>query len=135
MSSDPYAREVLQLEKFLRAYLYRFAPNAADIEDLLQETYAHLFRLTPAQRAGIANIQGFAVRSARNVAMDWLRHRKVIAMESIEELSDLPVIEDEQRLVEITYTHQQLMRIGRQIANLPERCRHIFTLRRVYGLT
>jgi RNA polymerase sigma-70 factor (ECF subfamily) len=134
-SPDDYARQILHLEKFLRAYLHRFAPQPADIEDLLQETYSHLFKLTPAQRAAITNVQGFAVRSARNVAMDWIRHRQVISIESIEELTDLPVIEDAERLEEIAHTHQQLVKVARGIAGLPERCRQVFTLRRVYGLT
>lgn len=132
---DDYAREILRLEKFLRAYLHRFAPQPADIEDLLQETYSHLFKLTPAQRAAITNVQGFAVRSARNVAMDWMRHRRVVSMESLDELTELPLIDDPERLVEIAHSHQQLVRLVKEIANLPERCRRVFTLRRVYGLS
>jgi RNA polymerase sigma factor (sigma-70 family) len=132
-SPDDYSREILRMEKFLRAYLHRFAPQSADIEDLLQETYARLFGLTPEERAAIVNVQGFAVRSARNVAMDWVRHRQVIAIDSIEEIADWPVIEDEARLEEIVHTHQQLERVARGVARLPERCRQIFTLRRVYG--
>src|SRR5688572_27750710 len=132
---DDYARQILRLEKFLRAYLHRFAPQPADMEDLLQETYAHLFRLTPQQRTAISNIQGLAVRSARNVAMDWIRHRRVVSMESMEELADFPVVQDPEHLEEITHRHQQLTRAIRSISELPERCRQIFTLRRVYGLT
>ncbi len=133
--SDDYARQILRLEKFLRAYLHRFAPQPADIEDLLQETYSHLFKLSAEQRAAIGNVQGFAVRAARNVAMDWIRHRQVIPIESIEEWTDLPVIEDTERLEEIAHTHQQLVRVARGIASLPERCRQVFTLRRIYGMT
>jgi RNA polymerase sigma factor (sigma-70 family) len=133
--SDEYTREILRLERFLRAYLHRFTPQPADIEDLLQETYSHLFKLTPEQRAAIGNVQGFAVRSARNVALDWIRRRRVVTMESLEELADQPFGDDAERLVEIAHSHQQLVRVAREVAGLPDRCRRIFTLRRVYGLS
>src|SRR4029453_18151760 len=103
-SDDDYMREILRMEKPLRAILPRFAPQPADLEDLLQETYSHLFSLPLERRAAVRNVQAFVITTARNVARDWIRH-------------------------------QQLMRIAGGIAQLPERAREVFTLRRVYGLS
>ena len=55
-SNDDYLREVLRLEKLLRACLHRFAPRHADLEDLLQETYARLFAI-PGDRRVLAPIE------------------------------------------------------------------------------
>ena len=134
-SEDDYICEILRTEKVLRAVLHRFAPQPADLEDLLQETYTHLFSLSPDRRRGIRNVEAFVVATARNVATDWIRHRQVVSIETVEDMSTLPIASDAAGLEEIVHTHQQLLSIASGIAKLPERCRGVFTMRRVYGLT
>jgi RNA polymerase sigma-70 factor (ECF subfamily) len=130
---DEYVCEILRLEKVLRAYLHRFAPQQADLDDLLQETYSHLFGLSAERRGEVRNIQAFAIASARNVALSWLRQRQVVLIDSVEELEAMPAASDPAGLEDIVHIHQQLVRLAEGIARLPTRCRQIFTLRRVYG--
>lgn len=132
---DDYVCEILRMEKPLRAFLHRYAPQPADLEDLLQETYSHLFCLSQERRLAVRNIQAFVIASARNVAMDWMRRRQVVSLESMEELGSMPIIDDSARLDEIVHTHQQLMKVAEGIGQLPDRCRQAFTLRRIYGLS
>jgi len=134
-TEDEYVCEILRMEKALRAFLHRLAPQPADLEDLLQETYSHLFRLTSKQRRAVRNVQPFAMTSARNVAMDSIRHNRVVPIDSVEDLDALSVIDDEADLEAIVHTHQQLVRIANGVAQLPARCREVFTLRHVYGLS
>jgi len=134
-TEDDFVSEVLKLETVLRAYLHRFAPQPADLEDLLQETYSNLFRLSPERRTEIRNIQAFAITSARNVAVSHLRHRAVVSMDSLEELEGLPADEVNSRLDDIVHTHQQLLRVAEGLGALPARCQEIFALRRVYGFS
>jgi len=134
-TEDEYVSEILRMEKPLRAILHRFAPQPADLEDLLQETYSRLFSLPPERRLNIRSVQAFVITTARHIAMDWIRHRRVVTIETMEDLSALPVLDDKAELEEIVYTHQQLVRIAAGVAELPDRCREAFTLRRVYGLT
>ena len=134
-SDDEYVCEILRLERPLRALLHRFAPQPADLEDLLQETYSRLFRMTAEQRSAVKNIQVFALTSARNVALDWIRHRQVVPIDLVEDLGELGLADDTAGLEEIVHTHQQLVRIAEGIGRLPDRCREVFTLRRVYGLS
>ncbi len=134
-TEDEFVSEILRLEKVLRAYLHRFAPQPADLEDLLQETYSHLFKLSPERRTAIHNVQAFAITSARNVALSGLRHRSVVPMDSIEDLDALPADEECTQLDEIVHSHQQLLRVASGLASLPARCQEIFTLRRVYGFS
>lgn len=131
--ADAYVREILRLEGVLKAYLHRFAPKPADLEDLLQETYSHLFAVPRAQRDGVRNVQAFALASARNVAVDWVRHRRVVAIDAVEDLDSLPLEQDGSTLDEIVNAHQQLLRVAEAVGTLPDRCREVFTLRRVYG--
>lgn len=90
-TEDDYVCEILRMEKPLRAILHRYAPQPADLDDLLQETYSRLFSLPSQRRQAINNLQAFAIVTARNVAMDWLRRRQVVSIETVEDMSTLVV--------------------------------------------
>jgi RNA polymerase sigma-70 factor (ECF subfamily) len=132
---DAYVREILRLEELLRVFLHRFAPKPVDLEDLLQETYLRLLGLSTEQRAGVRSVQAFALTTARHVAVDWIRRRQVVGMDVVDNLDAVPVTGEEGGLEDLVSTHQQLMQIAEAVDSLPERCREVFTLRRVYGLS
>lgn len=134
-TQDEYVCEVLQLEPLLRAYLHRFAPQPSDLDDLLQETYSRLFSVTAERRAVVENVQAFAITVARNIATDWIRHRRVVPIDQVEDMSELPIADRAADLETMVHSHQQLLHISHAIAGLPERCRQVFTLRRVYGFS
>ena len=50
---DRYLVASLEFEGVLRACLYRYARNAADVDELLQETYAHLLAAFPDAPVGL----------------------------------------------------------------------------------
>src|SRR5882672_10038421 len=128
--SDGYIVEVLKLESALQACLCRYAPNPDDARDLLQETYARLLAVAADQRERIQSVQAFALTIARNVALDWLRHRQVVPIEYVGDLDELRVLIDDGRLDEIVNAHQELQRVAAVVADLPDRCRQVFTLRK-----
>jgi len=132
---DDYLSEVLRLEQPLRAILHRFAPQPADLDDLLQETYSRLFSLTSGRRAEIRNLQAFAITTARHVAMDWVRRRQVVSIQTLDDFSDLPSNDGSLELDEIVHTHQQLLRVAAGLVQLSDTSREVFTLRRVYGFS
>ena len=76
-----------------------------------------------------------ALTIARNVALDWLRHRDVVPMELVSDLASLDVLDEKAQVEEILNSHQELALLAEVIAELPKRSRQIFTLRRVYGLS
>lgn len=130
---DRYLLEALESEGILRAYLYRFVRNPADVDELLQETYA---RLLCANSAGeVHSVRALALTIARNVAVDWLRHRDVVPMELVSDLAALDVLDEKARVDEIVNAHQELELLSTVMADLPKRVRQAFTLRRVYGLS
>jgi RNA polymerase sigma-70 factor (ECF subfamily) len=130
-----YIFEVLKLEGVLRAFLCRFARNPSDAEERLQETYARLLAVPQAQRDGIQSVQAFALTTSRNIALDWLRHRDVVPIEFVGDMEELHVLIDDGRLDEVIGAHQELKQVAEVVAGLPDRCRQVFTLRKVYGLT
>ena len=133
-AGDRYLLEALESEGVLRAYLFRFVRNPADVDELLQETYA---RLLGANSVGeeVRSVRALALTIARNVALDWLRHRDVVPMELVSDLAALDVLDEKARVDEIVSAHQELALLSEVVADLPKRIRQAFTLRRVYGLS
>jgi RNA polymerase sigma factor (sigma-70 family) len=132
-ADDAYIAEILHLEGLLRAYLHRFAPKPADLDDLLQETYSRLLAVEPERRREIDSVQAFALTTARHIAVDWARHRRIVPIDFVEDLDALSVSTDGAQVDEIVNAHQELTQIAEAVAELPQRCAEVFTLRKVYG--
>jgi RNA polymerase sigma factor (sigma-70 family) len=131
-----YLVAALEFEGVLRACLHRYARNAADVDELLQETYAHLLSAGAAKgREEVRSIRAFALTVARNVALSWLRHRQVVPIELVADLEALELLDETGQVDEIVNTHQELALLTAAVASLPARCRQVFTLRKVYGLS
>jgi RNA polymerase sigma-70 factor (ECF subfamily) len=133
---DRYLVASLPFEGVLRACLHRYARNFADVDELLQETYAHLLAAgaTPG-REEIRSIRAFALTVARNVALSWLRHRQVVPIELVADLESLELLDETGLVDDIVNSHQELALLTKAVARLPTRCRQVFTLRKVYGLS
>jgi RNA polymerase sigma-70 factor (ECF subfamily) len=133
---DRYLVASLEFEGVLRACLYRYVRNSADVDELLQETYTHLLTAGAASnREEIRSIRAFALTVARNVALSWLRHRQVVPIELVADLEALELLDERGQVEEIVNTHQELALLTAAVASLPTRCRQVFTLRKVYGLS
>jgi RNA polymerase sigma-70 factor (ECF subfamily) len=133
---DRYLVASLEFEGVLRACLYRYARNVDDVDELLQETYEHLLAAGAARdREEVRSIRAFALTVARNVALSWLRHRQVVPIELVADLEALETLDDRDQVEEIVNSHQELALLTRAVARLPERCRQVFTLRKVYGFS
>jgi RNA polymerase sigma factor (sigma-70 family) len=133
---DRYLVASLEFEGVLRACLYRYVRNSADVDELLQETYTNLLAAGSApNREEIRSIRAFALTVARNVALSWLRHRQVVPIELVADLESLELLDERSQVEEIVNTHQELALLTAAVASLPARCRQVFTLRKVYGLS
>lgn len=132
---DRYLKEALDYERVLRAYLSRYAPNPADVDELLQETYARLLSMAAENSSRIRSVRAFVLTIGRNVALDWLRHQKVVAVELMADIAALNVLDERAMVDEIVSAREELETLAEVVAGLPPRCRQAFTLRRVYGFS
>jgi DNA-directed RNA polymerase specialized sigma24 family protein len=87
-----FAEEVQPHESSLRSYLRGIFPSLPDIDDLVQESYARLIRARETGR--VSYVKAFLFTTARNVALDLFRRRKVVSIDGIADLSVLAVAED-----------------------------------------
>jgi RNA polymerase sigma-70 factor (ECF subfamily) len=121
------------MEGVLRACLYRYTRNNSDVDELLQEVYARLLVSGSSDEPEVRSVRAFALTIARNVAFDWLRHRQVVPIELVADLEALEVLDEGEQIEEIVNSHQELAMLVKAIQDLPDRCRQVFTLRKVYG--
>jgi RNA polymerase sigma factor (sigma-70 family) len=135
-SSDParwFAVEVLPHEAALRAWLAARFPLVADHDDLVQEAYA---RLVQAHATGpIACPRALLFVTARNLALNRLRHQRIERPDGAAEIDALAVADERAGIPEALAHAEDFQILIRAIESLPERCRQIVTLRKIYGLS
>lgn len=127
------ATHIVPQEPAVRAALRRLGAGESDIDDLVQEAYCRFAGL-----ACVAHIDrpgAYFMQTVKNLWRDHLRRAAVIRFEDITESAQI-FVEPEALGVEATVAaRQQLRWIENLLAQLPERCRQIFTLKRVEGLS
>jgi RNA polymerase sigma-70 factor (ECF subfamily) len=130
---ERYLLQALEFESVLRACLYRYTRNSSDVEELLQETYARLLTAGASSEPEVRSVRAFALTIARNVAFDWLRHKQVVPIELVADMEAMDILDERDQIDAIVNSHQELMMLIKVVQQLPERCRQVFTLRKVYG--
>ena len=132
---DWFEHCVLVYEGQIRSFLRHYFAEGNDIEDCIQETYARLLAMTPEARATVRQWHAFVFTTARNVGLNMLRRRRVISLDAVAELEASDVLMDSAPTTfEEVNARQELALLRKAIAALPERCRQVFTLRKVHGL-
>ena len=128
-----FAEEVQPHESLLRSWLRGLFPFMPDMDDLVQESYVRLIRARASGK--VSHPKAYLFTTARNIALDIFRRRKIVHIESIADLAALPVIDDRPGVADAISRQQELEILAKAIRALPERCRQTLTLRLLYGLS
>lgn len=132
-SAGWFTREVQPHAAELRAWLRGKFPALTDPDNLVQESLARAW-----QAHGTGAVQsprGLLFATARNLALDELRRRQIVTFEPVAEIADLPVYEDAPTAADTAAKNQELEILTKAIQSLPDRCRQVLTLRKIYGLS
>jgi RNA polymerase sigma-70 factor (ECF subfamily) len=124
------ARRVLPHEPALRAWLRRGA-SPADIDDIVQETYARLIGV--ADVSAIRNVRAYLFRTAQSAAVDRLRRKNVVPLDAVADIDRLRVAADAVTPEDEVVGRNELRLLARMIERLPDKTRRIFVLSRVSG--
>jgi RNA polymerase sigma-70 factor (ECF subfamily) len=125
------ARCILPHEPGLRRWLRGLGNAAIDADDVVQETYALLAALDSVDH--IRDPRAYLYASARSVLLQQVRRARIVPIESMAEIDGLCIQSDGSPTEDAASERQQLMRLARHIAGLPEKCREAFVLRKVHG--
>lgn len=119
-------------EQKVRASLRRLGASDSDVDDLIQDAYCRLATLRSVDH--IDRPGAYFMQIVKNAWRDNLRRARVVMLEDFTENAALAV-EDGWVSVEATvFARKQLALVEELLATLPERCRTIFTLKRMEGL-
>ncbi len=131
---DRWFREEVQVHQdALRAWIRARFPGLSDCDNIVQESLTRVWRARGTQEISAA--RALLYTTAHNLAVDQLRRQKIVPIEAITELADLPVYEERPSPAESTALHQELELLTQAIQSLPEKCRQVLTLRKIYGLS
>jgi RNA polymerase sigma factor (sigma-70 family) len=128
-----FSKEVQPHEPALRAYLLARFPSLLDCDDLIQETYIRLVRAN-----AIGKIQypkAFLFTTARNVALDFFRRRRVTPTEEFTESNEVFVLEERLGVEQLIDRQKELEVLTAAVQALPERCRQVLMLRYIDGFS
>ena len=129
-----FASEIQPHTPILHSWLKRRFPWLTDVDDLVQESILRVWRRY--MREDVAPLQSpkaalYAI--ARNAAQDIGRRRAVADIEATGEIEALPVLDEEANVAEIVSLRQELEILSEVLCELPEGCRRVMTLCKMYG--
>ena len=128
-----FVDEVLPHEKELRGWLHVRFTTAGDVDDMVQEAFARLLKIHDS--GPIVNPRAFLFVTARNMALNQLRHLRYERPQGAEELDPLSIVDDLNSPPESLAKEEELQHLIKAIQSLPNRCRQVMTLRKIYGLS
>lgn len=136
-SGDPeharwVAEEVAPHESSLKAWLRQRFPWLLEVDDVVQESVIRLWR-TRNNGANIRSPKGALFTIARNAVFDLGRRRSVARIDSVAAIETLSVSDEQSDVAESVSTRQELEFLAEALRKLPERCRQVLTLRKMYG--
>lgn len=127
------ADHVLPHEPALRAWLRTRRVARLEVDDIVQESYAVLTALDNV--AHVNNPRAYLFTVARSVILQHVRRARIVSIESVADIERLGIVPDELSPERHAVSHQELRRIGVLIAGLPAKCRQVFVLRKIEGLS
>lgn len=131
-----FAEEVQPHGPKLRAWLRTRFPWLGDVDDIAQEAVLRLWRRrTRGEMPPLRSAKAALFAIARNAAIDLARHRAVAKTDSVAEIERLPVLDEGADVVQTVIARQELEFLAEALRGLPERCRQVVTLAKIYGCT
>ncbi len=107
-----------------------------EIEDIVQETYVRICQIENKDR--ITSPKSFMFKTARNLALDYLKQSNVKLVDRVESLQELEhLLSDQNRdeMYEKALIDNEFSHFCDAVRQLPVQCRKVFVLKKVYGST
>lgn len=127
------ARHIIPAEPSVRASLQRSGADKHEVDDLIQDAYCKFAAMDSVDH--IDQPQAFFMQVVKNLRRDKLRREKIIQFEEFTEIGE-PIVEDREPSLEAAVSARlELGLVDQVLQSLPTRCRSIFTLKRIEGLS
>jgi RNA polymerase sigma factor (sigma-70 family) len=124
---------VLPHEAAVRAWLKRWTGRAQDIDDVIQEAYSRLSALDSV--AHIGSGRAYLFQTTRNIVLEQVRRSKIIRIDNVTDIGTLSIVDEAPPLDRVVAGARELQRVEQLIDQLPLKCRRVFVLRRIHGVS
>jgi len=128
-----YAENLAPHEPLIRGWLRSRYRDEIEVDDIVQEALLRVLRENESRPLKAPKAFFFAV--ARNLAIDRVRRNKITTCGSLWDGEALEVIDHSEEIEETVARNQERELLTKAIQRLPERCRQVFTLAKVYGMS
>lgn len=127
------ASSILPHEAAVRAWLRARVRSDDEVDDLVQEAYAKLASLSAVDH--IARPRNYFFQTVQNLLTDYIRRERIVRIEAVADIAEFGTHDDEPSPERIVGGRREYATVMALIDALPERCRQIFTLRKIEGLS
>jgi RNA polymerase sigma factor (sigma-70 family) len=124
---------ILPHEADVRRFIARTMRSGEDIDDVVHEAYCRLAGLD--EVAHIANPRAYFFQVARSVVLERIRRTRIVRIDAVAEIDALNIVDDEPSPERNVAARRELDRVRRLIEGLPAKCRRVFELRKIEGLS
>lgn len=128
-----FADEVHPHDAQLKAYLRSAFPAVHDVDDVVQESYLRIWRVRA--EGPIRSARAFLFTVARRLAIDGTRRQMASPVDAVEDLARLPVADETADVAGEVEQRERVLVLGDAIGQLPDRCREVFLLHKIQGLS
>lgn len=127
------ASSILPHEPAVRAWLRRRVRSEHDVDDLVQEAYAKLSALSAVDQ--IARPRSYFFQTVQNLLTDHIRRERIVRIDAVADFDGIDTGDDQPSPERIVGGRHEFARITALIDDLPDRCRQIFRMRKIEGLS
>lgn len=124
---------VLPHEAAVRAWLKRWTGRRQDIDDVIQEAYCRLAAMEDVTHVG--NGRAYLFQTTRNIVLEQVRRSKIVHIDNVTDMSALTIVDEAPPMDRVVAGARALQRVEQLIEGLPLRCRRVFVLRRIHGVS
>jgi RNA polymerase sigma-70 factor (ECF subfamily) len=128
-----FADEVQPHDAHLKAYLRAAFPAVRDVEDVVQESYLRVWRARAVQP--VQSAKAFLFTVARRIALDLLRSERRSPFVAVKDVASLFAPDAAPDAGTVAGTAMEIELLVAAVDALPPRCREIFLLCQVEGLS
>ena len=128
-----FVDSVLPYENGLRRWIKSRFSAIRDVDDLIQETFT---RILKAHESGpVPNPQAFLFVVSRNLAINRLKRMNLEFPPEATEVDPHVLVDEMAGPFELAALQEEIDDLVSALQSLPDRCRQVMTLRKIYGLS
>ncbi len=128
-----FMRELYPHQSVLNAWLRSRYPTIPHIDDIIQDSYLRVLKIN--RETKLKAPKAYLFSTARNICIDFLRKEKIVKFQNLSDMSDDIFPENDLGVQEGIIRKEEFQILAEAIKKLPKKCRRVFTLRKVYGLS